>query len=403
MNRVGGKTAQTTEWFRSNGQHQLQHSDNAIELCTTLRTRQRISFTRDVFSKENDLLESIFERDPVLIVMSRSISNLYGARIASYLRRNCNEPRHRILTLNCSEQNKTMDTVLDICREACDLCLGRRAKIVAIGGGVCCDLCGFAAAIYRRGISHIKIPTTLLGLVDAGVATKNGVNLDGRKNAIGTFYVPEHSIIDPEFLNTLPERHFRSGLSEICKIAIVFHPSLFATLWKHMDSLRGSGTRLIHSAKEFVYETAQSHARLLSEDLYETATYQRILDFGHTFSPFIERTTHYQVTHGEAVAVDMALSTIISHQIGRISGCESDRILDLLAALRLFPTELTLDAGDLWRSLADIEAHRNGSLNMPLPTGVGTHFFLKSKEGLELGSVQAALNEWQRRLCVASA
>ena len=281
------------------------------------------------------------------------------------------------LVLPLDEGSKTTTAVLAVCQRAEEAGLGRHDLIVAFGGGLVCDVVTVAASQLHRGMPYACLPTTLVGQIDAGIGLKGGVNLDGAKNRLGTFHAPEAVISDPSWLLTLGDRAMRSGLAEIVKVGITRDADLFR-------EIQVNGRELLASRFASPPLTAQrilasAVAGMLDElaiTPFEDHRQPRLMDFGHTYSPTLERACAYALTHGEAVAVDMALSTEIACGLGRLERTDGDAILSVL-------TMLGLDLSTPWCSetlvcqgFALTRRQRSGALNLVIPVGIGKADFI---------------------------
>ena len=209
------------------------------------------------------------------------------------------------LAIETSETRKTMDTVLDICRWLMDAGASRNALVLAIGGGITTDIAGFAAGIYKRGIRYANLPTTLLSQVDAAIGGKTGVNLDGYKNMLGVFRMPEVTFLCADVLRTLPRREFLSGLAELLKTFLLADADAYA------DALSGVNQDLITKA-------ARIKADIVERDPYEKGERAK-LNLGHTFGHAIEHEARLRgddITHGEAVAMGILLAARLGESLG---------------------------------------------------------------------------------------
>ncbi len=198
------------------------------------------------------------------------------------------------IVIKPGEKHKTLQTVQRIWKTLMRHYADRNALLVNLGGGVITDLGGFAASTYKRGIKFINVPTTLLGMVDAAIGGKTGIDFGGAKNQIGTFAEAEEVIIDPFFLETLPTRELLSGLSEMLKYGFVADAKLLETS--------------IENYQDYVLRAGEIKRGIVAQDPYE-AGFRKILNFGHTLGHAIEShclTTDYPLLHGEAVALGMA-------------------------------------------------------------------------------------------------
>lgn len=385
-------------WFRTTDEYDVVAHADGFRVRSTLHVTQSVVMTHGLFRLDNPALASALSDTPALFVMTPTVERLYGAALRSYVASRMANVDTRIMTLRCSETSKTIDQVLAVCEQASAMRLSRRSRIVGIGGGVCTDICGFAAAIYCRGISHVKVPTTLLGIIDAGLGVKNGVNFVQRKNSIGTFYPPESSILDPEMLRTLDTRQLRSGITESVKIAVTSDAALFEALELHGKDLIEN--RFTGPAEVVGFVIGTSVHRMLQElasNLYEVTTYERAVDFGHTLSPYFESASDFNLLHGEAVSLDIAISAVLARHRSLIEKCDADRILRLLDGLGLAREWPAIDSEALWRSLQYVEAHRNGRINWVLPTGVGRHTFVEHLDSIRVGDVMNAVEELKNR------
>jgi 3-dehydroquinate synthetase len=340
-----------------------------------------------------DLVEAIAGRK-CLLVTTPSVARLYANRIASRLLESGVELS--LSVVECSEASKSLAEVERLCEQCFRAGLDRRSLLIGCGGGVCTDLVTMAAALTRRGLGYIRIPTTLIGLIDAGIGIKGAVNLPGKKSAIGCFYPPERVLLDPAFLRTLPPKLISDGLAEAIKVAVVMDVPLFSLLEQASGELLRAPSVADHERlTDLVWRPSTRLLEELEPNLYEEQTYQRLLDFGHTFSPMIEARSHFQISHGTAVAIDIALSTAGASELGLLSWPDHDRILRLLlsAGLPLWSDLLSVES--CVGAMNEIEAHRGGRLNLVVPTGIGSAAFIIGKGQLPGNVLRKALDQLQ--------
>src|SRR5215218_2902510 len=171
-----------------------------------------------VLDPDNSLVLDVIGNRQTLLVTTPTVARIYGRSFELLAERG--RLNLKTLVLECTEQNKSLNSVDEVCRHAVQAELGRDSVIVVLGGGVCSDIVTLAASMIRRGIAYVRIPTTLLGQVDAGIGIKGAANFCGKKNYLGCFYPPSAVVIDPHFLKTLPTAHLCNGFAEIIKIAI---------------------------------------------------------------------------------------------------------------------------------------------------------------------------------------
>lgn len=281
----------------------------------------------------------------------------------------------RIVRFPGGEAAKTMDAYVGLLRELDDFPIHRRDEpIIAIGGGVLTDMVGFVASSYRRGLPHIKVPTTLMGYVDAAVGIKSGLNFNGHKNRLGSFEPPLQVLLDPAFLTTLPHRHILNGVCEIIKLAVIKDAELLRYLEQHgADAI---ATHFQNESGGWILDRAISGMlEELQPNLFE-AELARNVDFGHTFSYGLETRYEERLLHGEAVLLDIAVSVLIAQRRGLLDTLEANRVFRLIAALGIVLDVGVLDAELMWQSLLDRVEHRNGLQRVPLPDGLGHCIFV---------------------------
>ncbi|MCH9613719.1 MAG: 3-dehydroquinate synthase [Chlamydiia bacterium] len=249
-----------------------------------------------IFSKE--FKEKLLSYDRrIAIITDSNVAAIYGERLKKHL--GC-----EIVVFSAGEASKTRETKAQIEDELFELGFGRDSLIIGIGGGVVTDLAGFVAATYCRGVPLISVPTTLLGMCDAAIGGKTGVNLGDAKNFIGTFSEPTELIIDITLLESLKEKHMREGMAEVIKHAAILDSALFDRL----KAFQGYKTDFLQTIVERSHEIKNE---VVSKDQKEGG-YRRILNFGHTVAHAIEALELYEISHGEAVAIGCIVEAKLS-------------------------------------------------------------------------------------------
>ncbi len=325
-----------------------------------------------------------------LLVTTPTVARLYANEMAGRLIESGVDLS--MVVLECTERSKSLTEVERLCQECFVAGLDRRSLLIGCGGGVCTDLVTMAASLTRRGLSHLRIPTTLIGLIDAGIGVKGAVNLSNKKSAMGVFCPPDHVLLDPAFLKTLPREFISDGLAEAIKLGVAVDPILFEFLEQFSSELlKSTSTADMTTLTELVWHSSLRLLEELETNLYEDKTYQRVLDFGHTFSPLVESMSDFQVSHGVAVAVDIALSSAVAYELGLLSLEDRNRILRSLRNAGLPIYSPLLSAENCVRALGEIEAHRGGHLNLVVPSAVGRALFITEKHSLPLSVLQRAL------------
>ncbi|MYZ17807.1 iron-containing alcohol dehydrogenase, partial [Streptomyces sp. SID337] len=301
------------------------HEDaGGFDLLAPDGTGYRVDVTGGVFHPDNPLLAEYVAGRRVVAYIGPTVDRIYGKRLRDYLTARLEPGSWSVHTIATGEHHKSLTSVEQVCATAKAAGLDRHGVMLAVGGGIVADIVGFAASMYARGIRYIKVNTSLVGQVDVGVGVKTGVNALHTKNMFGAYHPAHASLNDPALLDTLPTREIRCGLAEIVKMAVILDGDLFRTLERHPDAFRrgtsstaASGTAASGGDVEtYIIRTAM---RLMMEELcpnlreHELA---RLVDFGHTFSPVIETAGGHRLAHGEAVAVDMALSAHLARLLG---------------------------------------------------------------------------------------
>lgn len=267
-------------------------------------------------------------------------------------------------------------TYFDRILEAVNTCkIDRHSYIAAIGGGSVLDLVGYAAAVSHRGIRHIRIPTTVLSQNDSGIGVKNGINYFGKKNFLGTFAPPVAVFNDQEYLKTLTERHWRSGISEAVKVALIKDPEFFYWIENSAGSLV---ERDMETMNYLIRKCAELHMQhIAGKDPFESGS-SRPLDFGHWSAHKLEQLSNFEILHGEAVAMGMALDTVYSNLSGNLSDAESRRILDLLIKLGFELShpimQISGSNSAILSGLEEFREHLGGELTIMLLNGIGKGF-----------------------------
>jgi 3-dehydroquinate synthase len=325
-----------------------------------------------------------------LVVTTPTVDRIFGARLRNAL--NSWELDAEVLVLPCTEASKSPETVLDVCRTAVDRGLGRNDVLVSFGGGVCSDVVTLSASLIRRGISHFRIPTTLTGQVDAGIGIKGGVNFCDKKNYLGCFYPPEEVLIDPTYLQSLARPQMSAGFAEIVKMAIICDRQLYDEIVAHGAQLMDTGFAAPRGpAWHIIWRSCELMLGELESNIYEDRTYERLVDFGHTFSPHLEALSEYRTPHGHAVALDMALSGAIARELGTLSMEEFESIVHLLHELELPVLSPLMTVEACHRSIQEAARHRGGRPNLVVPMGIGSAAFIRRTEDLTESLIRQAL------------
>jgi demethyl-4-deoxygadusol synthase len=371
---------------------------SATASAFAVQGHQRIDYTLrysdGVFDVDNASLADLYrDHGRCLMVVDRNVHALYGDRARAYF------DHHGIsltaFPLDVQESAKTMRTAERIVDAFAEFGLLRTEPVLVVGGGLTTDVAGFACSMFRRSTNYIRVPTTLIGLVDASVAIKVAVNHGPHKNRLGAFHPSQTVLLDFSFLRTLPEGQVRNGMAELIKISTVADPEVFELLEKYGEDLLATrfghldGTpELRDIAHKVTYDSIERMLRLEAPNLHELDL-DRVIAFGHTWSPTLELTPSPPLRHGHAIAVDMAFSTTLAAERGYVSEAERDRVFWLFSKLGLALTSEHLTADLLHRATRSIVQTRDGRLRAALPRPIGTCHFASDISDEELSAVLA--------------
>jgi 3-dehydroquinate synthase len=254
-----------------------------------------------------------------VFVTDNNLLRLYGKRF----------PLFPILSIAPGEKSKNLDVINNLAGQLLDLGIDRNGFIIGIGGGVVCDIAGFLASVYMRGIGFGFVSTSLLSQVDASVGGKNGVNVGPVKNILGNFNQPEFVICDTEMLKTLPEDEYLSGLAELIKTGMILDAGLIEMIEQNVEPILNRESLLL---TKLIGRSVALKASVVSEDEKENGI-RMILNFGHTFGHAIEAQTGLK--HGYAVAAGMMIAADISVELGILQPVNRKRLDNLLNAFKL--------------------------------------------------------------------
>jgi 3-dehydroquinate synthase len=344
----------------------------------------RVFFTENVFAPDNVVLrEALADAGPrkVLVVLEDTLAQALpdlDRQIETYFNAHASAVRLvRPPLFACGGERAKNSSALvgDIYSHLERHHVDRHSYLIAVGGGALLDVAGFAAATAHRGIRHVRIPTTTLSQADSGVGVKNGLNAFGKKNFIGTFAPPFAVINDFQLLTTLPPRDKRSGYVEAVKVACIRDAAFFNELERTADGLAAFEPEPM---KFLIRRCAELHVEHIASggDPFETGS-ARPLDFGHWAAHKLEQLSHFGISHGEAVAIGIALDVLYSRNTGLLDDASAARILNLLEKLgfELFADELlNADSVGLPAILAGLEEfreHLGGELSVTLLSEIG--------------------------------
>lgn len=286
------------------------------------------------------------------VITNSLIQNLYGKWFSHF----------PVIQIPVGEEHKRLQTVEHICEQLITLGAHRNSSIIAVGGGVVGDIAGFVASIFMRGIPVYHVPTTLLAMVDSSVGGKTGVDSSLGKNLIGTFHQPNAVIMDPIFLQKLPEAEFSNGMAEVVKHGLL-EASLFSWLERNVSAIQQRDVKILET---LLVKNIRIKKAIVEADEKESDV-RMLLNLGHTFGHAIEHLSKYQIPHGQAIAIGLVYAAEFSKMP------ERDRLIDLLLAFNL-PTHLETPypAAAMVKSMQADKKNLGRNITLILPKAIGT-------------------------------
>ncbi len=279
------------------------------------------------------------------IITDDKIASLYGKQLQESLA--SSDLEVYLFSFPSGEQHKTRETKELLENQLFEKGLGRDTCVIALGGGVVTDIAGYVAATYCRGIPLVMIPTSLLGMVDASIGGKTGVNVPDGKNMLGCIYQPNKVVIDLSTLKSLPKKELANGVVEMIKHGLIADYKLFEDLERHSQQLLTLDATVL---EKMIFDSCRIKKEIVEQDERENGK-RRLLNFGHTIGHAIECLTHYSISHGEAVAIGLLVESYLSVKLGILDQKSLDRIKKILLQYGLplqlpsrFPIQTILDA-----------------------------------------------------------
>jgi 3-dehydroquinate synthase len=334
------------------------------------------------------MVTELFGKRRFAIVTNTTIAKLYQKKFDQWkIELNC-----LLYTIPDGEQYKTIDTWKGILDFLLENRFERSSVLIALGGGVVGDIAGFAAASFLRGIAYIQVPTTLLAMVDSSIGGKTAVDHPMGKNLIGAFHQPSMTLVDTDFLETLPPREFLSGYAELFKYAFIGGSDTFNFISEeNMRMLEHNPASLLDGIRRSI----EIKAGVVSEDEFETKGLRALLNFGHTFAHSIERFFNFeQVLHGEAVIWGIRCACLLGERIGTIPADAVHAYKSILSHLPVPPLPSLPEPAKLYSYMFSDKKVLSGKINFVVPTSPGTSIV---KKDIEQNDVMAVLEEIFKR------
>ena len=293
----------------------------------------------------------------IAIISDSNVFPIYGEQVTNCL----SQAGFQVFSFifPSGESSKNTTTYLNILNFLAENQITRSDAIVALGGGVTGDMAGFAAATYLRGISYIQVPTTLLAMVDSSVGGKTAIDLTAGKNLVGAFYQPRLVLCDLKTLDTLPDSVFRDGCAEIIKYGVLYDPKLFS-------HLKANGLQF--DREQVIGRCVELKRNVVAEDEFDTGARQK-LNLGHTIGHGVEAQSNFAITHGQAVAIGMAI-------IAK-AACK-EIYTELIAVLETFglPISTAFTAKQLYISSLSDKKRLGGTVNLIVPKAIGNCYIM---------------------------
>ena len=308
----------------------------------------------DLLADLGSLLSTVCKKaGRAAIISDSNVWPLYGNIVSKSLADSGYQVMHYVFP--AGEASKNAETYLHILNFLAENKVTRSDLLIALGGGVVGDMTGFAAATYLRGVSYVQVPTTLLAMVDSSVGGKTAINLPAGKNLVGAFNQPHHVLCDINTLNSLPENVFRDGCAEVIKYGVIYDKKLFAHLAEKGPDF---------DREAVIARCVELKRDVVSQDEFDTGARQ-MLNYGHTIGHGIEAQSCFTITHGQAVAIGMAIVAK--------SACPAiyDELTQVLTKFGL-PTTTTFTAEQLYTSALSDKKRAGGSVNLIIPTAIGS-------------------------------
>jgi 3-dehydroquinate synthase len=381
-----------------------------ISFPITVRNEHRLIFTRDVFAPENGVLEELLtpreagENVRALVYWDAGLQAAFpdiADNIARWFAGRSDRMRLAAppISVPGGEHVKNDFGQLIHAWEAMNVAgMCRHSYVVAVGGGAVLDMVGFAAATAHRGIPLVRVPTTSLSQADGGVGVKNGVNYFGKKNWLGSFGVPHAIVNDVMFLHALPLRERRAGLVEAVKVALIRDASFFDFIADRVEALAKFEPAPFEAV---IRESARQHIEHIATggDPFERGS-ARPLDFGHWAAHKLEQMSKFHFSHGESVAIGMALDLIYARRSGWLPEAVAERVLTILQRLGFMLYTPVLEergANGRYRvvqGLDEFREHMGGRLTIPMIRAPGQRFDVHT---IDEAGVEAAIAELKSR------
>ena len=339
-----------------------------------------------ILPKAGMFLRKLSIGQDAVIITNRHIKKLHGTSLALSLRR-C-DFSVKFFEVPDSEQSKSAGLAFSLIQKIAAYDVQRKIFIIAFGGGVIGDLAGFVAAVYRRGIPYVQIPTTLLAQIDSSIGGKTAIDLSAGKNLVGAFYQPKLVLSDISVLSTLKPRQIRNGLAEAVKYGVIQDKNLFSYIERNYQKLLSCNQTAL---QKVVVNCSRIKANITSFDEKEKKGVRTILNFGHTVGHAIEAAGCYDsYHHGEAIALGMRVASGISCRMGLLSPKDSARLDGLLSRIGLPARIQKISLSDILNKMSHDKKFRGKKNRFVLALSIGRVIV---REEISFSVIKAAVEE----------
>lgn len=327
-----------------------------------------IHISDGLIARSGPLVKRLGVGNDAIVITNKTLWSLYGKALRLSLARSGINVHHKLVP--DSERAKSFDILKSLLNSISLLAPCKRPFIVALGGGVIGDLAGFAAAIYKRGIPYIQIPTTLLAQVDSAIGGKTAIDLPVAKNLVGAFYQPRAVLSDIAVLRSLPNRELRNGLAEVVKYGVIKDRRLFEYLEKNYQKILARDGKAL---RFIVKRSSAIKAGVVEKDEYDRMDVRAILNYGHTIGHAIEAASDYgeEYYHGEAIAIGMVAAARIAIRLKMLSAANAERIECLIKRIGLPTRAKRLNGARLYRAFLRDKKFIRGANRFILPIRIG--------------------------------
>ena len=332
-------------------------------------------------------LKSLGLGPDAVIITDRTVEKIHAAQVSAALK--SKGFTVKVFSVAAGEPSKSADVAMKLVEEIARYDVDRKIFIVALGGGVIGDLAGFVAAVYKRGIPYIQMPTTLLAQIDSAIGGKVGIDLTVGKNLAGAFYQPKLVFSDVNFLTTLDQRQIKNGLAEAVKYGVIIDRALFAYLEKNYAKFLSLDRTVLTKVVE---ACSRIKATVVSKDERETKGLRMILNFGHTLGHALENAGGYdRYHHGEAVALGMRMAAHISCRKGMFKVSDEKRMNDLLSLIGLPENFTGVSQGKILDAMRHDKKFVGGKNRFVLARRIGSVAVI---QGISMDLIEEALRKY---------